>query len=474
MAIDVNIVIATCGRGDLLRRTLSSLSLCHKPVNFHEVIVVENGSKSKAEEIVQSFHSSLNARYMHVEQGNKSNALNSALKMLKNSLIFFTDDDVRLEQHTLCAYAEASMDVQGGKFYGGPVGVDYEKKPPEWLKTYLPRSARGWSLNGDIKTIDQPVFLGCNWAAFVNDLNAIGGFNVNYGPGSLSGTTGQETNMQSCLLNRGLVGVYVPQALVWHYVPENRCSQQWAIKRSYRDGLFEGMMLRIQLHGNLGYPEWVIKQLLKSGFRAVIKSIIAKAPTRFDAQYRFKFYCGYMYGIYHSRKNLCQKTRKDVVTSYKIINIFLISLICFYIASVICIKWQLRSTEIFPFFTWDLFSHIPTSPKTDFAIFVEEIDGRKFDPGLDVMKQKSSFLNVQNATLYTVIQRLGVAITRGNKNEEIFIRNMLESEYFSPFNTRAKYMIVKRKYDPVDKWKTGRSNNEVIKEYHLARLKNQS
>ena len=128
MTHDFIVVIATTGRSKLLHRTLESLSECRKPDGFQRVIIVENGPKGDAEQIVRSFHSQLSTRYMYTPQANKSHALNVALAGLKDCLIFFTDDDVRIHPETLCAYAEAASGYNGGQFYGGPVGVDYEKE----------------------------------------------------------------------------------------------------------------------------------------------------------------------------------------------------------------------------------------------------------------------------------------------------------------------------------------------------------
>ena len=57
---------------------------------------------------------------MYVPRGNKSAALNAVLETIGNSLVFFTDDDVRLAPTTLCAYAEAARNTGPGHFYGGP------------------------------------------------------------------------------------------------------------------------------------------------------------------------------------------------------------------------------------------------------------------------------------------------------------------------------------------------------------------
>ena len=144
MAQNLVVVIPTAGRQALLHRTLASLAECRKPAIYRETIVIENGPKGEAENIVRGFDATLHTHYMYVSRGNKSYAINKVLEFLEDCLIFFTDDDVRIDPNTLCAYATAAEGHQSGYFYGGPLAVDYESKPPVWLIQYLPNSARGW------------------------------------------------------------------------------------------------------------------------------------------------------------------------------------------------------------------------------------------------------------------------------------------------------------------------------------------
>lgn len=303
MANDLLIVIATSGRPELLRRTLASLAECRKPEIYRETLVVENGPKAGAEEVVRAFQKSLNARYLYVAQGNKSHALNAALGPLEDCLIFFTDDDVRVHPETLCAYAKAAEGVSGGLFYGGPTGVDYEREPPDWLKVYLPPSARGWGLDGKIHSIQEPVLLGCNWAAFSIDLKAAGGFNPHVGPGAVTGSTGQETDMQRRLLGMGFQARYLPAAKVWHYVPAERCSPKWAMQRAYRKGLDSGMGYLNEVPTLFGTPRWMVRVYLKKAAQLLVRRISRDRGGSFDAYYDFECFRGYMHGARLARKN---------------------------------------------------------------------------------------------------------------------------------------------------------------------------
>lgn len=292
MAESVYVLIPTHERPRLLERTLESLARCPQPEEYREAIVIENGSKSGAEKIVGAYRDALQARYLYTPRGNKSHALNQALTEIADGLIIFFDDDVRVHRGVLQAYAEAAAGVEGGMFFGGSTRVDYELEPPEWLVEYLPASATGWP-EGD-RPGEKTSFLGFNWAAFASDLRACGGFNPTVGPGTLS--TGQETEMQQRLLAWGAAPAYVPDALVWHYVPESRCTPSWVLARGYRTGIGFGYMLWDVSTTGWAYPLWVWKGLLKRIGVLCRDGIFGDRHERFGARYRFWEYLGKMRG----------------------------------------------------------------------------------------------------------------------------------------------------------------------------------
>jgi glycosyltransferase involved in cell wall biosynthesis len=301
MASDLFVVIPTSGRSELLRRTLKSLEECQKPKSYRETIVVENGQKGSIEEIVKDFRSSLNAKYQYVGNANKSNALNQGIRTIPNGLIFLTDDDVRFHPRVLCAYDGESDKYGSGQIYGGPVRVDYQREPEEWLKPYLPSSAKGWSFGEDdrrIKVIEDEgiAFIGLNWALFRKDIEKAGWFNPNFGPGSPTGSRGQETEMQIRLQNVGMKKVYIPEAIVWHYVPPDRCTPIWALKRIYQTAVRNGQRRDFPGYSVFGYPVWMFIEVIRKGMVAIWKSTSIDIERRFAAYYRLFYFLGYMHG----------------------------------------------------------------------------------------------------------------------------------------------------------------------------------
>lgn len=236
MNFPLTVLIATSGqRPDLLRRTLASLAESEMPGGYVETVVIENGSRGATSDIVAEFEATLDVRYIFVDRANKSHALNCALDSVVDGLILFHDDDIRLADDYLHCYQQAADTNGPGHYFGGPVICDYDVAPPDWLKPLLPNSARDWTPSTQAEATKSP-FLGCNWAAFYADIRANGGFDTNYGPGSPTNSVGQETNMQRRLKDGGAAPIYLPEARVWHYVPESRCNWQWSRQRARKAG----------------------------------------------------------------------------------------------------------------------------------------------------------------------------------------------------------------------------------------------
>ena len=236
----ITVLIPTHGRPTLLGRTLASLAACRVPAGYAEAVVVENGPRAGTEAVVAEASAAaphLRLRYLHVERANKSHALNEALATVGEGLVVFFDDDVRLEPGVLEAYAGAAARHPERAYFGGPTDVDYEAPPPESMLSFYPPSVRG------VRCYEErlELILGCNWAAYAREVLSLGGFNPEFGPGSATGATGQETEMHRRLDAADFSRCVVSEAMVWHYVPRERSTAGWLFRRKYRHGLMAGL-----------------------------------------------------------------------------------------------------------------------------------------------------------------------------------------------------------------------------------------
>jgi len=286
--VKVEVVIATAGRSALLERTLSSVSECRLPDGFAGVLVVENGSRGIAEDVVRRTTSSLKARYLFEPVANKSRALNVALTHTSGSLIVFLDDDVRTDRELLALYAEAARTAGSGRFFGGAVVAEYEQPPPEWLVTFLPASARGLRAGNLSPDLSRRWFLGFNWAAFADDLREVGGFDERFGPGSISGGVGDETDVQARLRRAGMMPEFVPDAIVHHWVPRERCSPEWALRRAYANSVHAALVAE--------HPQALLWRLTRKCVRSQARRFSGDPAARFRARASFERWRGAIRG----------------------------------------------------------------------------------------------------------------------------------------------------------------------------------
>lgn len=289
----LTVVIPTHNRNSLLRRTLDSLAECERPTDYARTIVIENGGRHGAEQVCRDAADWLNVNYRYHEQGNKSAALNSVLPDVDDDLLVFFDDDVRLHPDVLTAYVKAAARYDNA-FFGGPVDVDYEVPPLEWVK--LPPSAKGWSMPDGTTAIERPDFLGFNWAAHAADLRHHGEFNPAVGPGGTTGGRGQETDAQQRLIDAGVSARYVPNAMVWHFVPADRCSPKWSLRRAYQHGVSWGLSQFEPAVTLFGYPRWTIPEVLRRLGRALLYSFVKSRRERYLAWHEYYKWRGFMDG----------------------------------------------------------------------------------------------------------------------------------------------------------------------------------
>lgn len=277
------VAIATAGRAESLHTTLRALAACVRPAGFRRVVVVENGPRCGAEQVVARASASLPIQYLHHPRANKSNALNVVLREITRGFIVFLDDDVRFEKNLLSLYARAASADGRGVFMGGAVRPDYVgSEPEEWLKAYLPASVRGLDYSAIKRHEDVPPFLGFNWAAYAEDLIQVGGFDPRFGPGSWPPAVGQETEMQFRLLANGARRVFLRDAVVTHRVPAANVSARFALLRTRRGGVRDAI-IRQGAHHRL---QDAIVEITRRGLRLFAKRLLRK-PSESCLRERF-------------------------------------------------------------------------------------------------------------------------------------------------------------------------------------------
>lgn len=302
----ISVVVPTYQGDALLLRFLKSIGTCSMPPSIIDLVVVENGPKCDAEKICNKFKSSLPIKYVYSKQPGLSNARNLGIANTEADIIIFFDNDMKFNNDSLVAYDTVIQQYGVDCFYGGPVEADYEREPPGWLQSYLPWSAKGHSLGTEIIEITKPLFLGGNHAVSQKAFKEVGAYDDMCATGDL-GLIGEETRLQLRLLKAGYKGVYAPNAIVHHWVPENRCDIDWVIQRNFRAGLTHGVELASELKGEdcslFGIPCYILRQYIENSF-SLIKGKALRKPAQnlFSTRYNLAYLKGSIKSAFEHRR----------------------------------------------------------------------------------------------------------------------------------------------------------------------------
>jgi GT2 family glycosyltransferase len=170
------------------------------------------------------------------------------------------------------------------------VAPEYEDTPPAWLVEFLPISARGY----DSSPTSWEWFLGFNWAAYGDDLKRVGGFDERLGPGGICGGIGDETELQMRLRAVGLNARYVPDALVHHWIPRDRCSPEWVLRRRYSYGVLTALLTNT--------PLALLRAATAGCVRALFQGVDMDTIARFAARRELRRNLGIIRGILLRRR----------------------------------------------------------------------------------------------------------------------------------------------------------------------------
>lgn len=248
VAGSISIIIATYTRAVLLDECLQHLSRQHF-VPGDEVIVVDNGSKDHTAQIVRRHQSRFPVplELLHESKPGKSHALARGLPAAKGDVLAFLDDDVNVETDWLDVVRDTMRDPQIA-LMGGRVVPRWEPTVPEWMRTASAQPSRLWAPLGlleypqDVVQLGPRTVLGANMAVRREVFEAVGGFATHVG--KLRGTLLSGEDHELCLRvqRAGFKAVYVPKAVVHHWVPAERTRVGYFVNWFYWSGITNAIL----------------------------------------------------------------------------------------------------------------------------------------------------------------------------------------------------------------------------------------
>lgn len=250
MSLRFSIVICSYNRHKLLTKAIESALRQTFGRDMYDVIVVDNSSDVAAALSARERYLSQAPRlqYLVEDTPGLSRARNVALHCSKAEYIAFLDDDAIAHDNWL-EQIDHVLNTSGGNIgvVGGRVRPIWESPPPKWL---LPGSVDPSEVNnhefpmvgnfsvvnwgGDVREPKAGEWLaGANIVFHREALIAAGGFDQNLGRqgNGHSLLSNEEGNAIGKLKNDGWQVRYAPEAIVDHFVPDERVTQGWLVRR---------------------------------------------------------------------------------------------------------------------------------------------------------------------------------------------------------------------------------------------------
>jgi succinoglycan biosynthesis protein ExoM len=225
---DVSVIIATFNRPVLLDRAIRSVAEQHCPTDLEfEIIVVDNTRERSAEQAVNHLNSvfRISITYLNEPRQNIAHARNAGIAASAGSLIAFIDDDEVATREWLLNLVATQKACQADAVFG-PVIPEFEKNiPPAWDPNGLLHIRDEYVSTGTTITDGRTGNALFKASCFV--------FKENFDP-AFGLTGGEDTDLLQRLSLSGAKFVWCAEAVVTEFLPPNRCSQWYLLKRAFR------------------------------------------------------------------------------------------------------------------------------------------------------------------------------------------------------------------------------------------------
>ena len=234
----VSIIIPSYNRAHLVGTTIESFVNQEYPPSKFEIIIADNNSPDNTREIVDEWRqkSRIAIRYLHEPRQGVHYARNSAAKVARGEILYFTDDDMIADKALLSEIVKVfEADSKVGSATGRVLPC-WEVQPPEWLLRLCYNYLLSINDQGDGFTIaehDLGVF-SCHQAMTREAFFAAGGFNPESTETEYIGDG--ETGLNIKIKELGYKFAYNGKSIIHHIIPKGRMTQDYLNKRLANQG----------------------------------------------------------------------------------------------------------------------------------------------------------------------------------------------------------------------------------------------
>ena len=306
--MQLDVVIPTYNRGTLLRKTLGSLLNARVPAGLEvRIIAVDNNSTDDTKAVINEIGatSKLPVKYVFEKRQGRSPALNAGVAVATGDLVGFIDDDEEIDaawyETILAAFTEHDID-----FIGGPYVPRFEGDVPEWLpKSHT--AVVGIVDGGDkVVPFDKSypgILMGGNAVFRRETLGRVGPYSTALGRSGTRLLSCEDEDMYQRLMAAGTRGLYLPQLIVYHFIPRERLTKRYHRSWCFWQSVSSAVLDRLRpqpIPYVMGVPRYFYGRALRGMFSMIS---VWEPESRFSNELSLWELAGFFYGKHFYRSD---------------------------------------------------------------------------------------------------------------------------------------------------------------------------
>ena len=234
----VSVIIPTYNRARMLPITLDSFVAQDYPEDQYEIIVANNNSTDDTRQVLDDYCTrQQRVRFITESRQGVHYARNSAARIARGEILYFTDDDMIADRQLLSELIKVfDVDPRIGSATGKVVGK-FDVPPPEWVKRHLINynlSLTDPATPDEVIISPDDLVFSCHQAIRRNAFFQCGGFNPENTAGVWIGDG--ETGLGIKLKQAGYKFAYTPKSVIYHMIPQSRTTLRYLINRIGNQG----------------------------------------------------------------------------------------------------------------------------------------------------------------------------------------------------------------------------------------------
>ena len=282
MDMDISAIICTFNRAVYLRKAIESLAEQTLPRERYEILVVDNCSTDATKQtVLEAQNVAPNLRYLYEPIQGLSQCRNTGLASAAGRYIAYLDDDAvadrRWLESILDCFNRSQADAVGGASY-----LTWENEPESWLQPRFHGYLGYLDLGNVAKPLRSPEYpFGLNMAFKKSSLVAVGGFPAFLGRSGCNLMGNEERAVFTAMEEKGMQVWYEPNAAIHHFVPKERMSVDFMLRRSFAQGASDAIFhRRIQKISTARYLFNLIRSAIWILFIGKIRLLVVREPRK--------------------------------------------------------------------------------------------------------------------------------------------------------------------------------------------------